>query len=180
VGSDLLHADGRTADGHDAANSRLSQFLRVRLKWLYLYIVIPVTSFGIVDIIWLLFWLVFFYFIVSLFILDNGVGRREDLQVLECICNYAEQIRGEKKRGGTRALDPGVWQTISQHKRLYRIELYPGHGIWIEERKGILVLIFTPFGTVYRLLNFRKLIIRLARDFRKLSSMYFIAIKKLG
>lgn len=77
----------------------------------------------------------FFYFIVSLFILDDEVGKREDLQVLECICNYAEQIRGKTKRGGTRALAPGVWQTISQHKRLYNIERYPGHGIWIEERK---------------------------------------------
>jgi hypothetical protein len=79
-----------------------------------------------------------------LFILDDGGGGggggRNDLQVLECICNYAEQILGKTQRGGTRGLGPGIWLTISQHKGRYLIERYPGHGIWMEERKVILVL----------------------------------------
>lgn len=102
------------------------------------------------------------------------------------------------EKGSTRALGPGFWLIISQHKRRYLIERYPGHGIWMEERKGIFVLNFHFISTVYsvqctgyrvqgtvcsvlcamcsvlyHLLNSRKLIIRLTRDFHKLRSVGF-------
>jgi len=78
-------------------------------KSLYLYIVIPVTSFGIVDIIWLLFRLDFFFvlLIIYLFIYFRQWRGGGTISRYWSVSATTQHKFAERRKGVVLALGPG-------------------------------------------------------------------------